>query len=197
MTEQELLYASPEDIAFFNECTKGLPDSQVYSCGAHSVRCLREIVGIVKPTSILEIGLNCGYSSAMWLALCPDASVMSVDIKTDTVAAGEFLYNKYGLGRFSFIIYDSAKLIDAWGGLLKRQDFDLIFIDGGHLKKDVIADIKLSLTLGIEWLAFDDIMPRYGEVQQAIDEFPQLELVKTMGNIALYKNANTANNDLL
>lgn len=203
MTEQELMYASDEDIAFFHKCTAGLPGVEgfsgtgfdangnriPYGCGPHSVRCLREIVEIAKPKAIIEIGLNCGYSSALWLNMS-DAYVLSVDIsdRKETLEAGRILNEKF-FGRFSFIICDSAKLLDEYPALLKNQKFNLTFVDGGHLEHHVMADIKLALDLKIKWLAFDDVLPQFGPgVLPSIAKHPQLEEVKTLGNIALYKN---------
>lgn len=207
MTEQELMYASDEDIAFFHKCTAGLPGVEgfsgtgfdakgeriPYGVGPHSVRCFREIVSIVKPKSILEIGFNLGYSASLWLNLA-EARLVSVDIsdKEETLYASKNITKKFN-NRFNFICSDSAdielastfKLIHYFGGV----PFDLIFIDGGHLEHHVMADIKLALDLGIKWLAFDDVLPQFGPgVLPAIAKHPQLEEVKTMGNIALYKN---------
>ena len=204
MTEQELMYASDEDIAFFHKCTAGLPGVEgfsgtgfdangeriPYGVGPHSVRCFREIVDIVKPKSILEIGFNLGYSCSIWLNLTNGAKVLSVDIsdKAETLKAGEILNEKF-FSRFSFIICDSAKLMEEWGITLEKQKFDLTFIDGGHLEHHVMADIKLALDLKIKWLAFDDILSQFGPgVLPAIAKHSQLEEVKTLGNIALYKN---------
>lgn len=58
----------------------------------------------------------------------------------------------------------------------------------GHLLEDVIADIETAISLDIPYIAFDDILPQYGDVQKAIDQFLHLTLVKEIGNIALYKN---------
>jgi predicted O-methyltransferase YrrM len=194
MTEQELLYASTEDIAFFNECTKGLPESEVYSCGAHSVRCLREIVDIVKPKFIFEIGFNVGKSASLWLNLAPEAKLISIDIseREELFAAVMIMTHRYN-DRFSYFDRNRDR------PTLKAMDIkaDLAFIDGSHEMDDVCHDIGLVISLGIPYIAFDDILPQYGEVQDAINWFPELEIVKTMGNIALYKNANTTNNDLL
>ncbi|HTJ52648.1 MAG TPA: class I SAM-dependent methyltransferase [Cyclobacteriaceae bacterium] len=204
MTEQELMYASEEDIAFFHKCTIGLPSAAGFSgtgfdasgnripfgCGPHSVRCLREIVDFVKPSGIIEVGLNCGWSSSMWLELAPNAKVLSIDIsdKAETMEAGSILLHRYS-PRFEFMICDSAKAFEKWPSTLESVNADLIFIDGGHLEHHVMADIKLALDLKIKWLAFDDILEQFGPgVLPAIAKYPELEEVKTLGNIALYKN---------
>jgi len=203
MTEQELMYASHEDQVFYLQCVNGLPGIEGFSkdgldsngrpmdygVGAHSVRCFREIVEIAKPTSILEIGLNCGYSSALWLNMT-DAKVLSVDIsdRAETLEAGRILSKKFD-PRFFYVISDSAVLLKNHSEDLAHYGFDLTFIDGGHLEHHVISDIELALALNIKWLAFDDILPQFGPgVLPAIAKFPQLKEVKTMGNIALYQN---------
>jgi len=199
MTEQELMYASNEDIAFFHKCTAGLPGVEGFSgtgfdakgeripwgVGPHSVRCFREIVDIVKPKSILEIGFNLGYSASIWLNLT-DATLVSVDIsdKAETMRAAELLFEQFNT-RIHVVIKDSAQVFPD----VCYRKYDLAFIDGGHLEHHVMADIKLALDLKIKWFAFDDILSQFGPgVLPAIAKHPQLEEVKTMGNIALYKN---------
>lgn len=203
MNTDDLMYASEEDIAFFHKCTAGLPgvegfsgtgfDAQgeriPYGVGPHSVKCLREIVEITKPQSILEIGFNLGYSASMWLTLS-GARLVSNDIsdKYETIEAIAKLKERF-VQKFSFIGGDSATLFERFGNVLKGENFDLIFIDGGHLDHHVMADIKLALDLGIKWLAFDDILPQFGPgVLPSIAKHPQLKEVKIMGNIALYEN---------
>ena len=192
MTHEELMYASPEDIEFFNKCIEGLPKDPGYSCGPHSVRCLREIVNITEPSSIIEIGLNCGYSSALWLELAEEfsVSVLSIDIseRKETLDAGFMLSSRYP-SRFQFLICDSKKVNMLYAGKLERAKASLIFIDGGHEYEDVKSDIQLAINLGIKWIAFDDWLPQFGPgVQKAIAEHPELEMVKEMGNIVLMLN---------
>jgi predicted O-methyltransferase YrrM len=185
MTEQELMYASKDDIVFYTKCINGLPNVG-YSCGAHSVRCLREIIEFVKPKNILEIGFNCGHSATMWLELAPEASILSIDIsdKAETIEAVRLMTDRYG-SRFVFLLCDSK---DAYE-FLQEEQYDLIFIDGGHLEEHVMADIRLALSLNIKWLAFDDVLPEFGPgVLPSIEKWAGLKEVKLMGNIALYRN---------
>lgn len=200
MTQEEnekLMYASDEDIAFYLKCVEGLPTLAgldgsgngsdgiplPYGLGSHSVRCLREIVEIVKPTHILEIGFNMGWSSSLWLELAPKATVTSCDISTknETLTAANILSERY-LKRFSYFNRGGT-----WGAPFL---FDLIFIDGAHELEYVINDIELSLELKIPYISFDDFLEDFGDVQKAIATFgDKLEQVNVNGNIALYRNA--------
>lgn len=201
MTDQELMYASDEDVAFFHKCTNGLPgvhgfsgtgfdakgERIPYGLGPHSVRCLREITDIVKPNHILEIGFNMGGSASMWLNLS-DASYTGIDIsdKAETLKAAEILKERYG-DRFKFILSDSAAKNLTWD--LRDKKYNLCFVDGGHLEHHVVADIGLCLSLGIKYIAFDDVLVQFGPgVLPAIAHFPQLKLIKELGNISLYEN---------
>ena len=195
MTKEELMYASPEDQAFYLKCVRGLPiipegglglnvEPLPYGLGPHSVRCLREVVKIVNPKRMFEIGFNMGWSASMWLELS-ESLLNSCDIskKEETIQAAKILTDRYG-DRFCYMdarSFDMDSDFDA--------DYDLIFIDGGHLIDDVKKDIRTSFNWHIKYLVFDDILPEFGQVQEAIDLFgEQLSLVKEMGNIALYKN---------
>ena len=202
MTNEDLMYSSPEDQAFYLKCVEGLPTLAglngtgkdedgiplPYGCGPHSVRCLREIVEAVSPKHIMEIGFNMGWSAAMWLELAPNARLVSCDIsqKKETLAAAEMLTIKYK-GRFHYFDREEEDVELAMYALTKQ--FDLIFIDGSHLLDDVVKDIQFAIDVKIPYIAFDDYLPQFGEVQEAIAVFPSvLELIKVIGNIALYKN---------
>lgn len=195
----ELMYSSVEDKAFYEAATKGLPTLAGFNgtgkdkngvplpfgLGPHSVRCLREIVDIVQPKSIFEIGFNMGWSSALWLELC-DAEVVSCDIsfKEETVEAARVLEQRYS--RFKYV--NRTMKADFFQAVLRRE-FDMAFIDGGHMFHDVTADLSLCLTMRIPYLAMDDWLPQYGEIQKAVDYFGEkLKVLSVNGNIALLKN---------
>lgn len=201
LTHEELIWASAEDIEFFNKCIEGLPTMSgkngdgldkfgipiPYSSGPHILRHFRTAIDIANPKGIIEIGLNCGFGSAMLLALF-DGYVFSVDIskREETFEAGKFLQLKYP-HRFAFTC-DGIK--DYVKGFLSQNKWDLIFIDGDHKEESIIIDIQLAKGLKIPYLLFDDWYPRYGETQLAVAKFPELELVKDMNNLRLYKWAN-------
>lgn len=197
--EQDLMYSSKEDSDFYLSAVLGLPTLAglkgngkdkfdiplPYGCGPHSVRCLREIVELTQPKSIYCIGTNMGYSDAMWLELS-SAKVFSTDIsrKDETILAASLLKDRY-IDRYFYC----NRLEDNFTELLNKEYFDLSFIDGGHLFEDVMKDIEQCISLKIKYLSFDDILPQFGPgVMPAIQQFPQLELIKEMGNIGLYKN---------
>lgn len=186
MTEQELMYASEEDITFFQNCIKGLPKDPGYSCGAHSVRCFREIIKQSTPLSILEIGMNVCYSTSLWFGIASPWEIVSVDIsdRPETIAAADFMKAKFGK-RFKFINKDSKLVYDD----IKNHNFDLCFIDGGHEYEDVKSDIELAKKLNIKWIAFDDWLVEFGPgVQKAIAEHPELSMENELGNIVLMFN---------
>lgn len=197
----DLMYASEADKQFYAECTNGLPslagingtgkdkfgEPLPYGTGPHSVRCLREIVDIVKPKNVFEIGLNMGWSSAMWLELSKKAKVTSCDIsyKDETIAAAQFLTNNYP-DRFTYV---NRLESESFEKATKNKGFDLAFIDGGHLLDDVVSDLKFCMELNIPFFAMDDWLPEYGEVEKAVKTFGNdLELINVNGNIALLKN---------
>lgn len=208
MTQEEnekLMYSSPEDQAFYLKCVEGLPTLAgldgsgngsdgvplPYGTGAHSVRCLREIAALVQPSKILEIGFNMGWSAAMWLELCPETTLVSCDIseKEETLAAADILIKRYAKPNHILRFMYHNRNNESFSIHIKNTQFDLIFIDGGHLLEDVIIDIQLALDLKIKWLAMDDWLPEFGEVQKAVARFgDKLEVVNINGNIALLKN---------
>ncbi len=201
MTDKELMYSTPEDQVFWLKCVSGLPglegfsgtgfDSRgkqiPYGTGPHNLPAYREIVEVIKPKKIFEIGFNLGYSAAVWLELTT-AKIFTIDIsdKEETLKASEVMTERYG-DRFEFMCIDSMLMREK--GLWPCQDdmFDMAFIDGGHLEEHVTNDIQLCLDAGIDMLVLDDWLHQFGPgVQVSVAKFP-LEVVKVWGNTALVK----------
>jgi hypothetical protein len=197
---EDLLYATDEDIAFWNRSIEGLPSGAgllndgmsidgepiPYSCGPHSLRAMRKAIEIVQPKYMVEIGFNIGHSAATWLNLS-ETNVVSCDIstKTETHNSADFLMKKYP-SRFFYQHVYKWKRRDQF---LYKDIFDMVFIDGGHLIQDVLIDIVECLDANIPYFFFDDVLPAYGQIQEAIDFFKSsLSLVFEMWNMALYKN---------
>lgn len=201
MTEEDLMYASKEDQEFYLKCVSGLPTLAgldgsgngsdgiplPYGLGSHSVRCLKEIAEIVKPKIIMEIGFNMGWSASLWLNILPECYLYSCDVSTkkETILAAEILKKRYG-NRFE---YKNRNADDFFMHFCIPSFYDLIFIDGSHLLNDIEEDIKLAIDLRIPFIALDDWLPQFGQVQEAVKSFENyIEQVNVNGNIALYEN---------
>jgi predicted O-methyltransferase YrrM len=188
MSNDDLFYASEEDKNFYQNSIKGLSsyrEGLPYSCQAHNLPFFRYVVEKVNPTFIFEIGFNIGHSASMWLNLTM-TKVLSIDIssKEETLHSADVLTGKFK-NRFLFLNVNSFLAFE----FLKdyKGQYDLAFIDGGHLYDDVMNDIKLCKDLEIKWMAFDDWLPQYGPgVQPAIQKH-DLEIIQVMGNNALTK----------
>jgi methyltransferase family protein len=208
ITEEALMYATQEEWDFYNKCIEGLPtmagangdgkdknDEYIpYGSGPHLIKYFKEAVEIVKPESILEIGFCCGAGAAMLLALS-EAYIYSIEKsdRDETIKAACVLterYKKEVIGiptyRFNCLVTDSK---DAFQYLSHAVGtFTMAWIDGGHEEPEVTADIELCKQLKIHYLLFDDIFDRFGPgVLPAIAKYPELDLVKDMNNLRLYK----------
>jgi hypothetical protein len=202
LTDEQLLCASDEDWAFYKKVIDGLPTrdgkngdnldkfgTQIpYHSGPHILRHFRVALEIVEPKRIFEIGFNMGHSAAMFMELS-DAEVCSCDVsrKDETIDAARYLEHKYRFhDRFTF---NWREDIDTGNNINPYPEyyFDLAFIDGAHDEENIEKDIQLCKLMKIPYLLFDDWYPRYGETQKAVAKFPELELVKDMNNLMLYK----------
>lgn len=195
LTDQELLYASEEDWAFYNEAIEGLPTREgfkgnfldkdnielPYGSGPHILKYFREALEITKARCVLEVGFNVGHGAAMLLQL--GAMVDSIDIseKWETKYAALYLEVKTQ-GNFRY--YNRSELNTPY---YFHGCHELIFIDGAHDEGSIVEDIRMAKRYGIPYLLFDDFYPRYGETQKAIAQFPELELIKDMNNLMLFK----------
>jgi SAM-dependent methyltransferase len=197
MTDEELMYSTAEEQEFWLKCVKGLPGLEgflgtgldkygqpiPFGTGPHSLKAFRGALDYVQPKSILEIGFNLGYSSAVFLKVSR-AKVVSVDIsdKAETLFAAMKLNQRFK-DRLIFILGDSAKIFDE----VKQYKFDMMFIDGGHLEHHVTADLQLGMDLGIKYFLMDDWLPQFGPgVQVSVSKF-NLEMIENWGNIVLLK----------
>lgn len=190
------MYSSEEDLQIYFHEVRDLPHLGGFSgtgydasgnvipfgVGPHSVRCIRRVSEIIKSKNMLEIGFNLGYSAALWLHYT-DAKLLSIDIsdKAETIYAANILKKRY-LDRFEFMVIDSANSYNK----LKEYKFDFTFIDGDHRLQGVVNDIDLVIKLGIKDICFDDYLPQFGQVQEAIAKFP-VKIIEVLGNIALGK----------
>lgn len=205
LSDEELLYASEEDWAFYNECVKGLPTMSgfngdgkdkngeyiPYGSGPHIIRWFKEALEIVKPESILEIGLCCGHGSAMLLNLS-EARLWSIDIsdREETISAAALLWERFP-EKFRFSISNSIDFVKSilpiYKTVVSGPYFDLCWLDGAHDLESITKDIHSCIKLNIPYILFDDYYKRYGDTKDAIAKFPELELVKDMNNLRLYK----------
>lgn len=192
LTEEELKYASEEDWDFYRAAIEGLPTREgfkgnfmdkdnmeiPYGSGPHILKHFREAIDIIDPKRVLEIGFNFGHGAAMLLRL--GVVVHSIDIseKWETKYAGLFLEKRYA-GKF---LYSNRSNMAT-----PYRYYHMAFIDGAHDDGSVFEDIVLCEKMGIPHILFDDWYPRYGETQKAVAQFPELELVKDMNNLRLYK----------
>lgn len=205
MSQEDLMYASPEDIELFNKLTDGLASIGglngtgldedgvpiPYHCGPHSLRCFKEAIEICKPTNILEIGFNCGQSSAMWLGLS-SATISSCDIssKKETLHGVKILSKKYE-GRFSYCNRNDKSFR---GNFCVPRFYSMLFVDGAHDYGSIMEDILLGHNLKIPWIVCDDWLPQFGSTQDVVQELKSsnlIELINVNGNIAILKTINT------
>lgn len=119
-----------------------LPHSSEGHWEHRHVKIIEYIQSEIHPETMMEIGLNNGTSSSMWLFICPQVKLMSVDIGlhkfVDSVA--KKMGDKFG-ERFTFFKTDSQQLHD-----MEFPIYDLIFIDGGHQHDVCLSDLNFAVT---------------------------------------------------
>lgn len=145
----------------------------------------KDVLDIVKPKNILEIGFFRGGSASLWLC-GSDAKLTSVDPINDTVTI-DYLKssNQHYLiedwqpqlnavekikkafpDRFEFI--QKKSLVATEDGDLNNEQYDFAFIDGDHAFRGVTFDMKMAVQSKIPYLLFDDY---WLEVEMAFSAF--------------------------
>ena len=113
------------------------------------VQILKDLVNNDKIINVLEIGMNAGHSSCLFLENNKQCNVISFDIGNhDYVRVGkQYIDNKYP-NRHELIISDSTISVPLYTNINKESKMDLIFIDGGHdyetAQNDLINCMNLS-----------------------------------------------------
>jgi len=136
---------------------------------------MHEVIDLVNPKSILEIGFNAGNGSLAFL-LCSDAKVLSIDNFPNSESIVT-LVKEFG-SRFNFIHMHSNNLKNLRYMESTDCDYDLIYIDAEHSFVAVESDIKESLKYNPDYILFDDW--QYPPVTTAIELFldKKLKVIK-------------------
>lgn len=122
---------------------------------------IKDVISIVNPQRILEVGFFYGASSFLWLHNS-SARVLSVDpmyckftertankteqfIRLNNIAS-------YYRHRFSFLLLDSLELLP----FVENQKFDLFFIDGDHTEVGANNDFQIASQIDCPYVLIDD-----------------------------------------
>jgi hypothetical protein len=169
----------------FRAATEGLPIKLIYGLGPHSMPILEDVMALVRPKVILEIGFGAGASSSLFLALNPLVRLVSVDSTDDPrIHEAVQMQARRHSGRFEFVHSLSSEVAPALAG----RWFDLAFIDGDHTIDGVRGDLAVAKALGIPVVLLDDWWPHYGPgVQPAVREADWLSPWKQWGNLMLMR----------
>jgi predicted O-methyltransferase YrrM len=134
--------------------------------------CIIVAADILKKTSaksMLEIGFNIGYSSAVWLEQGISAMyIIDINIHKDTEAALKATKEQYSNKNIVWLLADSTSAeVKDW----VIPKIDLAFIDGGHTYDICLSDTMLSIDKGAKWLVYDDVIENHSNgIWQTITE---------------------------
>lgn len=125
-----------------------------------------------KMDSVVEIGSWMGRSTHALLSGCK-GKVLAVDTfkgSADPIETGHrdvYLYFFQNVGMFENLLIDPEPSLEAVKAI-DDKTFDLVFIDGGHQRHEVIADIKAWLPKARKMIAVHDYHDKV--VKQVVDE---------------------------
>jgi predicted O-methyltransferase YrrM len=134
--------------------------------------CVLVAVDILKKTgakSMLEIGFNIGYSSAIWLDSGIDTLyIIDINNHKDTLPALNSTASFYLNKKIAWLLEDStSETAKNW----YIHPVDIAFIDGGHTYETSLSDSYLSMSKGAKWLVYDDVIENHSNgIWQTITE---------------------------
>lgn len=123
----------------------------------------RTIMDMIKPKTMIEIGMFVGHSTAAWLQFS-DTNIHVFDPSPRALAAAAGIKAHYG-DRFTFTNSGLSTGFDI--------DPDLIFIDGSHREVKVFNDIQASLSYDPKWILFDNV--ELQDVRNAMKDFNMMD----------------------
>ncbi len=110
-----------------------------------------ELLNIIKPRVLLEIGTLKGLSSAMFARYCP--KVITVDIEPDDMRLK--MWKSFGVEEKIIPVLINSNRQKAQ--ILKKTEFDMAFLDGDHSYGGVRSDFKITKCCGC--VLFHDYKP--------------------------------------
>lgn len=108
------------------------------------------------PAKIAETGFGLGWSAWAMLEGNPEVTVTSFDLNEyESVGAAKAVLDEHFPGRHTLVEGDSRETVPNHPDL---DDFDLVYIDGGHSYDVAMADLKNFAKPG-RMVVFDDLVP--------------------------------------
>jgi len=135
---------------------------RVYEGGAsvQEAQYLQEVTRRTHARRIAEVGFNVGFSSIAFLESSPDVTVVSfeLDRRRAVEMAKQYVDERYP-GRHELVVGTSLQTLPAY----EADQFDLVFVDGGHEYEVAAADIhnaaRIAKPNGL--VIVDDLVPWY------------------------------------
>lgn len=123
------------------------------SISANQAHYLSEMVKDYGPMKIAETGFGLGWSSWALLEGNPEATVTSFDlVEYEGVRQAKAIVDEHFPGRHVLIEGDSKVTVPE-----NQDDWDLVYIDGGHDYESAMADLKNFAKPG-RMVVFDDVV---------------------------------------
>jgi hypothetical protein len=135
---------------------KNFKSTEGYWSTTDCVLVAKDILEKTNANSMLEIGFNIGYSSAVWLESgISNLFIIDINKHENTELAILSTKNHYSDKNIISLLVDStSKEANDWD----IPEIDLSFIDGGHSYEICMSDTLLSIKKGAKWLVYDDVI---------------------------------------
>ncbi len=138
-------------------------------------RTLFELYSLIRPRSVIEIGVRAGYSAWTYFQTMPNGRLLGIDFDGDQNVVnthggfhGAYKHAKDICGKYDFEI----QIADT-RTLTELPPSDLVYIDGDHTTEGCYHDLCLAET-SAKWIMCDDYDTLFGGeqlVRIAIDKF--------------------------
>lgn len=161
---------------------------------------IRKLIDFLQPNVVLEIGTLSGLSTALWADTVEKVYTLDISVKNDLIN----VWNSLGVSdRIIFIrIPSNAEKRE----IIKKIDYDFVFIDGDHSREGVALDFDI-VKEDASYVLFHDYKPEGGlykdcgnkrmpGIVKFIDSIPSNKFIfgPKCSKFALWINAKKVNN---
>jgi len=123
---------------------------------------LSNLLSLHKPKKILEVGTGNGYST-LWIAgSCPDAQIITIELKESKAKEAESNFKKAALKNIKTIHGNALEILSNI-----HESFDFVFLDA--IKKDYLKYFKIIMFNKNAIVVADNILTHSQQLQEYIN----------------------------
>jgi hypothetical protein len=159
------------DLINANNTTEGglfeYSDGETFDGMDTQLEFLYNLITKIKPKNIIEIGTHCALFDYFCLSIDPEIKITTFGINPISKVNVDMVNKYFNTNNITFIEGDSVETFSNY-----NSSADLIWIDGGHSKRECSSDLQNAFRLNIKHILIDDYRDKHNNnVKDSVIEF--------------------------